>query len=158
MLPSPISVEAVHHALSSPSSLLPSIITSYDESGIPDNADEAFKDQVTLSSLISDPVLQAAFAFSAVAIILLFVSKAIVTQMDEAVQKTALEVDKMMKLKYPKKWAKFIEDDDEVDIYVSASDRRANKVQKIVEEMEVLWKEEPEFMERVMQDIERMKR
>ena len=142
-----------HHvvASSSPSFFLPSTIISYDEA-IP--AEEAFQDQVSLSDLTSDPVLQIAFAASVAAIILLFVAKAIVTSMDEAVGQVALDFDRVMKLKYPKKWAKFIESDDEV----SGEESEADRIQRIVEEMEILSKEEPEFMERVMQDIERMKR
>ena len=153
-LPSYLSFDAMTHhvvASSSPSFFLPSTIISYDEA-IP--AEEAFQDQVSLSDLTSDPVLQIAFAASVAAIILLFVAKAIVTSMDEAVGQVALDFDRVMKLKYPKKWAKFIESDDEV----SGEESEADRIQRIVEEMEILSKEEPEFMERVMQDIERMKR
>mmetsp|Transcript_5638 Transcript_5638/g.12282 ORF Transcript_5638/g.12282 Transcript_5638/m.12282 type:complete len:228 (-) Transcript_5638:248-931(-) len=147
MIPSPLSIDTLHHQyLSSPSSLfLPSILTSFDE--VKDR-EEAFTDQVSFSELTSDPFLQAAFVASAVAIVLLVAAKAVVNQMDKAVEQVALDFDRVMKLKYAKKWDKFMigkEGEDEAD-----------RIQRVVEEMERLTKEEPEFMERVMQDIERM--
>ncbi len=126
---------------------IPSLLTSYDES-LPE---EAFQDQVSLSDLISDPVLQVSFAAAAVAIIILFVLKSVVTKMDEAVEKVAIDFDRVMKLKYQKKWEKFMIEE-EGDTGMDEGDR----IQAIVEEMERLRKEEPEFMERVMRDIDRM--
>ncbi|KAL7445622.1 hypothetical protein ACHAXM_009956 [Skeletonema potamos] len=132
---------AVHH--------IPSLITSYDES-LPQ---EAFQDQVSLSDLTSDPVLQVSFAAAAIAIIVLFVLKSIVTKMDEAVKKVAIDFDRMMKLKYQKKWEKIMmkEKGD-----AGADEDEGDRIQSIVEEMERLRNEEPEFMERVMRDIDRM--
>ncbi|KAL7539344.1 hypothetical protein ACHAXR_009228 [Thalassiosira sp. AJA248-18] len=151
MIPSPLSLDALlhHHVSSSPAQFLPSILTG---EAIP--IDESFQDQVSLSDLTSDSTLQVVFAASAVAIILLFVAKAIVTQMDEAVKLVAMDFDRVMKLKYPKKWAKFMTGDVGDDVIIIDEDR----LQKIVEEMEKFTNEEPEFMERVMQDVERMKR
>ena len=133
---------------------LPSIITSSsDEVIMPDDISEAFQDTVSISDLTSDPTLQIAFAAAGAAIILLVVAKAIVQQMDDAVQKVAIDFDKVMTLKYAKKWHKFIPGEEGSIVVDSEEDR----IQKILEEMEILSKEEPEFMERVMQDIERMK-
>jgi len=140
--------------LPSPSIHLSSIITSSsDEVIMPDDISEAFQDTVSISDLTSDPTLQIAFAAAGVAIVLLIVAKAIVQQMDNAVQKVAVDFDKVMTLKYAKKWRKFIPGEEGSIVVDSEEDR----IQKILEEMEVLSKEEPEFMERVMQDIERMK-
>ena len=119
-------------------------------------ATEAFQDQVSLSDLTSDPALQTAFAAAAAAIILLFAAKAIVQQMDDAVSKVAVDFDRIMTLKYPKKWQKFIVDTDNGEDGVAPLYNDADRIQKIVEEMEVISKEDPEFMERVMKDIERM--
>ena len=142
------------HMLPSPSIYLPSIITSSsDEVVMPDDISEAFQDTVSISDLTSDPTLQIAFAAAGVAIVLLVVAKAIVQQMDDAVQKVAVDFDKVMTLKYAKKWRKFIPGEEGSIVVESEKDR----IQKILEEMEGLSKEEPEFMERVMQDIERMK-
>ena len=120
---------------------------------MPDDISEAFQDTVSISDLTSDPTLQIAFAAAGAAIVLLVVAKAIVQQMDDAVQKVAVDFDKVMTLKYAKKWRKFIPGEEGSIVVDSEEDR----IQKILEEMEVLSKEEPEFMERVMQDIERMK-
>ena len=142
------------HMLPSPSTFLLSITTSSsDEVIMPDDISEAFQDTVSISDLTSDPTLQIAFAAAGVATVLLVVAKAIVQQMDDAVQKVAIDFDKVMTLKYAKKWRKFIPDEEGSIVVDSEEDR----IQKILEEMEVLSKEEPEFMERVMQDIERMK-
>lgn len=138
--------------MSSPlSQFLPSILTSYDET----SPEEAFQDQVSLSDLTSDPSLQTAFAVSAIAIVLLFVAKAIVTNMDEAVQKTAMDFDRAMKLKYAKKWRMFMEEEEELTGVIDREERELDRIQKIVEEMERLQNEEPEFFERVMRDVER---
>lgn len=146
MIPSPLSIDTLHHQyLSSPSLLLPSILTSFDE--VKDR-EEAFTDQVSFPELTSDPFLQAAFVASAVAIVLLVAAKAVVNQMDKAVEQVALDFDRVMKLKYAKKWVKFTIGKDDED--------EADRIQRVLEEMERLTKEEPEFMERVMQDIDRM--
>mmetsp|Transcript_15116 Transcript_15116/g.31756 ORF Transcript_15116/g.31756 Transcript_15116/m.31756 type:complete len:197 (+) Transcript_15116:149-739(+) len=134
----------------------PSLILSYDESIPVFQAEEAFQDQVALSDLASDPGLQAAFAASAIAIIVLFGVKAVVSQMDDAVERVAVEFDKTMMLKYPKKWRKFI-DEIEIGEDTSAEELEADRIQRIVEEMERLGREEPEFMERVMRDIKRLR-
>ena len=63
------------------------------------------------------------------------------------VVKVAKDFDRTMKLKYAKKW-KFAED----DLSMTSEDR----AQAIVEEMSRIEKEEPEFYQRVMSDIERM--
>jgi len=142
------------YMLPSSSTFLPSIIiSSSDEVVMPDDISEAFQDTVSISDLTSDPTLQIAFAAAGAAIVLLVVAKAIVQQMDDAVQKVAVDFDKVMSLKYAKKWRKFIPGEEGSIVVESEEDR----IQKILEEMEVLSKEEPEFMERVMQDIERMK-
>lgn len=140
--------------------IVPSIIIS-DESTIPEyQATEAFQDQVSLSDITSDPALQTAFAVAAAAIILLFVAKAIVQQMDDAVSKVAVDFDRIMTLKYPKKWQKFIVDTDNGEdggnVGVAPLYNDAERIQRVVEEMEVISKKDPEFMERVMKDIERM--
>ena len=96
--------------------------------------------------------MQASFAASAVAIIILFVLKSVVTKMDDAVEKVAIAFDRMMKLKYPKKWEKFMVEEGEE----SASMDEGDRIQMIVEQMEKYREEEPEFMERVMRDIDRM--
>ena len=151
-----------HHNLNLHPSLIivPSIIIS-DESTIPEyQATEAFQDQVSLSDITSDPALQTAFAVAAAAIILLFVAKAIVQQMDDAVSKVAVDFDRIMTLKYPKKWQKFIVDTDNGEdggnVGVAPLYNDAERIQRVVEEMEVISKKDPEFMERVMKDIERM--
>lgn len=151
-----------HHNLNLHPSLIivPSIIIS-DESTIPEyQATEAFQDQVSLSDITSDPALQTAFAVAAAAIILLFVAKAIVQQMDDAVSKVAVDFDRIMTLKYPKKWQKFIVDTDNGEDGgnngVAPLYNDAERIQRVVEEMEVISKKDPEFMERVMKDIERM--
>lgn len=125
-----------------------SLLTSYEGEGM-----EAFQDQVSLSDLTSDPVLQVSFAAAAVAIIILVVLKSVVTKMDEAVEKVAIDFDRVMKLKYQKKWEKFMVEEGG-DTAVEEGDR----IQKIVEEMERLREQEPDFIERVMQDIDRMQR
>eukprot|EP00984_Skeletonema_dohrnii_P006475 scaffold2314_cov126-Skeletonema_dohrnii-CCMP3373.AAC.7 len=126
---------------------IPSLLTSYDET-IPE---EAFQDQVSLSDIASDPVMQISFAAAAIAIIILFVLKSVVTKMDEAVEKVAVDFDRVMKLKYPKKWERFMVEDGD-DARIDEGDR----IQMIVEQMEKYREEEPAFMERVMQDIDRM--
>lgn len=134
------------HMLPSPPTFLPSIIiSSSDEVVMPDDISEAFQDTVSISDLTSDPMLQIAFAAAGAAIVLLVVAKAIVQQMDDAVQKVAVDFDKVMTIKIPGEEGSIIVESEE------------DRIQKILEEMEVLSKEEPEFMERVMQDIERMK-
>ena len=126
---------------------IPSLLTSYDEP-LPE---EAFQDQVSLADITSDPVMQASFAAAAVAIIILFVLKSVVTKMDDAVEKVAIDFDRVMKLKYPKKWEKFmVEEGDETVM------DKGDRIQMIVEQMEKCREEEPEFMERVMRDIDRM--
>ncbi|KAL9187709.1 hypothetical protein ACHAXT_006087 [Thalassiosira profunda] len=137
-----------NHEPSSPLQIfLPSILAAYDET-IPEyQSEQAFQDQVTLSDLTSDPVLQASFAAAAVAIVGLFVAKAVVTQMDEAVGKVAVDFDRVMKLKYPKKWEKFMDDEDDVESIDAETE--ADRIQ-------LLKAEDPQFVERVMQDIERM--
>lgn len=141
MLPSQSSqlFDAVNH--------IPSLLTSYDET-LPE---EAFQDQVSLADIISDPVMQASFAAAAVAIVILFVLKSVVTKMDDAVEKVAIDFDRVMKLKYPKKWEKFmVKEGDETVM------DEGDRIQMIVEQMEKYREEEPEFMERVMRDIDRM--
>ena len=141
MLPSQSKLfDAVNH--------IPSLLTSYDEP-LPE---EAFQDQVSLADITSDPVMQASFAAAAVAIIILFVLKSVVTKMDDAVEKVAIDFDRVMKLKYPKKWEKFMAEEGEE----SASMDEGDRIQMIVEQMEKYREEEPEFMERVMRDIDRM--
>ena len=96
--------------------------------------------------------MQASFAAAAVAIIILFVLKSVVTKMDDAVEKVAIDFDRVMKLKYPKKWEKFMVEEGKE----SASMDEGDRIQMIVEQMEKYREEEPEFMERVMRDIDRM--
>ena len=126
---------------------IPSLLTSYDET-IPE---EAFQDQVSLSDIASDPVMQISFAAAAIAIIILFVLKSVVTKMDEAVEKVAVDFDRVMTLKYPKKWERFMVEDGD-----GARIDEGDRIQMIVEQMEKYREEEPAFMERVMQDIDRM--
>ena len=127
---------------------IPSLLTSYDET-IPE---EAFQDQVSLSDIASDPVMQISFAAAAIAIIILFVLKSVVTKMDEAVEKVAVDFDRVMTLKYPKKWERFMVKEGGETAIMDEGDR----IQMIVEQMETYKKEEPAFYERVMRDIERM--
>ncbi|KAL7467612.1 hypothetical protein ACHAXS_007857 [Conticribra weissflogii] len=145
-------VTSLQNLLSRQPSFSPTL--SYDEPIPVYQAEDAFQDQVVLSDLASDPVLQAAFAASAIAIIILFALKAVVSQMDDAVERVAVEFDKTMTLKYPKKWKKFLE---EIDIgeHNSAEELEMDRIQRIVEEMERMSEEEPEFMDRVMKDIQR---
>ena len=75
--------------------------------------------------------------------------------MDEAVQKTAIDFDRVMKLKYSKKWKDIIEMEDELVGAVDREEKEGDRIQRIVEEMERLTKEEPEFFERVMRDVDR---
>lgn len=77
------------------------------------------------------------------------------TNMDEAVQKTAIDFDRAMKLKYTKKWRMFMEEEEELTGVIDREERELDRIQKIVEEMERLQNEEPEFFERVMRDVER---
>lgn len=77
------------------------------------------------------------------------------TNMDEAVQKTAVDFDRAMKLKYAKKWRMFMEEEEELTGVIDREERELDRIQKIVEEMERLQNEEPEFFERVMRDVER---
>lgn len=74
--------------------------------------------------------------------------------MDDAVQQTALEFDSVMKTKYPKKWAEFILSEEELVGVYDREAREGDRIQSIVEEMERLTKEEPEFFERVMRDVD----
>ena len=77
--------------------------------------------------------------------------------MDDAVQKTALDFDRIMKIKYPKKWVQFIEMEESILVgsVLDRAEKEGDRIQSIVEEMERLTKEEPEFFERVMRDVER---
>jgi hypothetical protein len=99
--------------------------------------------------------MQGAFALTGLAIVALFVAKAIVTQMDDAVQKTAIDFDRVMKNNYPKKWKEFMEEEEDMTGVIDREEREADRIQRIVEEMERLTKEEPEFFERVMRDVEK---
>ena len=74
--------------------------------------------------------------------------------MDDAVQQTALEFDSVMKTKYPKKWVEFIQSEEELVGVYDREAREGDRIQSIVEEMERLTKEEPEFFERVMRDVD----
>mmetsp|Transcript_17073 Transcript_17073/g.26723 ORF Transcript_17073/g.26723 Transcript_17073/m.26723 type:complete len:183 (-) Transcript_17073:556-1104(-) len=114
--------------------------------------EEAFQDQVSLSDLTSDPVMQASFAAAAIAIIILFVLKSVVTKMDDAVEKVAIDFDRVMKMKYKKKWERFMVEEGDETALMDEGDR----IQMIVEQMELYRDEEPAFYERVMRDIERM--
>lgn len=135
-------------------SFSPSLLFSYEETAPAYQAEEAFQDQVNLVVLTSDPALQAAFVASAVAIIILFVAKSVVSQMDAAVEEVALEFDRVMKSKYAKKWSKFMVEG--VDSTGKTKEEiEADRVQRIVEGMERLTEEEPEFVERVIGDIKR---
>lgn len=107
----------------------------------------AFNDSVTLTDLMYDPILQVAVGGTIVLIGGLFLAKAIVTEMDEAVVKVAKDFDRVMKLKYKTKW-KFAED----DLSMTSEDR----TRAVVEEMTRIEREEPEFYQRVMSDIEQM--
>ncbi|EJK48366.1 hypothetical protein THAOC_32846 [Thalassiosira oceanica] len=107
----------------------------------------AFNDSVTLTDLMYDPILQVAVGGTIVLIGGLFLAKAIVTEMDEAVVKVAKDFDRVMKLKYTSKW-KFAED----DLSMTSEDR----TRAVVEEMTRIEREEPEFYQRVMSDIEQM--
>jgi Cu/Ag efflux protein CusF len=136
---------------------IPSLFTAYDDSVPVYQAEDAFTDQVSLSDITSDPILQASFAAAGIAIIILFILKAVVTKMDDAVEKVAIDFDRVMRLKYSKKWERFmVEEKGEGD---AADDgKEGDRIQLIVEEMERLRKEDPEFMDRVMLDIERMQK
>jgi hypothetical protein len=133
-----------------PSSILADEIPEYQTAN-------AFQDDVSISDLTSDPFLQIAFTLTAIIIIALFIAKSIVTQMDDAVQKTALDFDRVMKIKYPKKWVQFIEMEESILVgsVLDREEKEGDRIQSIVEEMERLTKEEPEFFERVMRDVER---
>lgn len=132
--------------------------------GVAENPEFAnsFGDQVSFSDIISDPVLQVGFAVSALAIVGLFVAKKVVTEMDAAVGKVAKDFDKIMMLQYAKKWRKTMGDDfvDEAEelAFTFDEEREGNRIQKIVEAMEVFTNEEPEFMERVMLDVNRLQK
>lgn len=140
MLPQSQLFDTVNH--------IPSLLISEMET-LPE---EAFQDQVSLSDITSDPVMQASFAAAGVAIIILFVLKSVVTKMDDAVEKVAIDFDRVMKMKYQKKWERFmVEEGDE-----TAAMDEGDRIQMIVEQMEIYQKEEPAFYERVMRDIERM--
>ena len=136
---------------------IPSLFTAYDDSIPVYQAEDAFTDQVNLSDITSDPILQASFAAAGIAIIILFVLKAVVTKMDDAVEKVAIDFDRVMRLKYSKKWERFMVEEKGED--AAADDgKEGDRIQLIVEEMERLRKEDPEFMDRVMLDIERMQK
>ena len=133
--------------------ILPSLLTS--DEILEYQAANAFEDTVSLDDLASDPFIQGAFVVTAIAIMALFIAKTIVTQMDDAVQKTAIDFDRVMTSKYPKKWVDFIEMEQEIVGVVDREQREGDRIQNIVEEMERLTKEEPEFFEKVMRDVER---
>lgn len=134
-----------------------SLLIAYDDSVPVYQAEDAFTDQVSLADITSDPILQASFAAAGIAIIILFVLKAVVTKMDDAVEKVAIDFDRVMRLKYSKKWERFMAEEEGED--AAADDgKEGDRIQLIVEEMERLRKEEPEFMDRVMLDIERMQK
>ena len=114
--------------------------------------EEAFQDQVSISDITSDPIMQASFAAAAVAIIILFVLKSVVSKMDDAVEKVAIDFDRVMKMKYQKKWERFMVEEGDETAIMDEGDR----IQMIVEQMETYQQEEPAFYERVMRDIERM--
>lgn len=78
---------------------IPSLLTAYDDSVPVYQAEDAFTDQVSLADITSDPILQASFAAAGIAIIILFVLKAVVTKMDDAVEKVAIDFDRVMRLK-----------------------------------------------------------
>lgn len=147
----------LHDVLSPPSpSLWPTVLASYDEAAA---RQEAFQDRVSFADLLSDPTLRIAFAASAVAVVVLFAAKAVVTQMDEAVERVALDFDRAMTLKYAEKWKKFMVSDGgdgQGDDGLLGAESEEDRIQRVVEEMERLNNEEPEFMKRVMRDIERM--
>ena len=131
-----------------------SVLTS-DESIQEYQTANAFQDDVTLAGLISDPFIQVSLVLTVLAIAALFIAKSIVTQMDDAVQKTALDFDRVMKTKYAKKWEDFINQEEELVGVIDREEKEGDRIQRIVEEMERLTKEEPEFFERVMRDIDR---
>ena len=136
---------------------IPSLFIAYDDSVPVYQAEDAFTDQVSLADITSDPILQASFAAAGIAIIILFVLKAVVTKMDDAVEKVAIDFDRVMRLKYSKRWERFMVEEKGED--AAADDgKEGDRIQLIVEEMERLRKEDPEFMDRVMLDIERMKK
>ena len=131
-----------------------SILTS-DES-IPEyQTANAFQDDVNLADLISDPFLQISLLLTVLAIAALFIAKSIVTQMDDAVQKTALDFDRVMKKKYAKKWEDFINEEEELVGIIDREEKEGDRIQRVVEEMERLTKEEPEFFARVMRDVDK---
>jgi hypothetical protein len=137
---------------------IPSLFTAYDDSIPVYQAEDAFTDQVSLSDITSDPILQASFAAAGIAIIILFVLKAVVTKMDDAVEKVAIDFDRVMRLKYSKKWERFMVEEEEGEEDAADDGKEGDRIQLIVEEMERLRKEDPEFMDRVMLDIERMQK
>lgn len=112
-----------------------------------DTLEESFQDDVSLASLAADPFIQVAFAAWAVAVLFLFGAKAVVTQMDGAVEEVAADFDRMMTLKYAKKWEKMIGAD---------GSGNEDRTQRVVEAMERLKEEDPYFVERVMRDMERL--
>jgi len=91
--------------------------------------------------------------------------------MDNAVEQVARDFDRVMTLKYAKRWEKMGMLDDEEDAddgkgFGGAGAAGAageggaddgDRIQKIVEIMERLNNQEPEFMDRVKQDMERMR-
>lgn len=137
---------------------IPSLFTAYDDSVPVYQAEDAFTDQVSLADITSDPILQASFAAAGIAIIILFVLKAVVTKMDDAVEKVAIDFDRVMRLKYSKRWERFMVEEKGEDAAAAADGKEGDRIQLIVEEMERLRKEDPEFMDRVMLDIERMQK
>lgn len=74
--------------------------------------------------------------------------------MDDAVQQTALEFDRVMKEKYPKKWTEFIQMEEDLVGVFDREEKEGDRIQSIVEEMERLQKEEPAFFERAMRDVD----
>ena len=127
-------------ALSLPTMFIADEVLEYEQNN-------AFNDSVSLTDLMYDPILQVAVGGTIVIIGGLFLAKAIVTEMDEAVVKVAKDFDRVMTLKYEKKW-KYAEK----DLSMTSEDR----TQAIVQEMTRIEREEPEFYQRVMSDIERM--
>lgn len=151
LVPARLSADAASVA----SSRWPSLVAAADD--VP--ADASFSDEVTLTSLVTDPFLQAAFAAAAVAVALLFAAKAVVNRMDAAVEEVAAEFDRVMALKYAKRWDKLLG----VDAVggaagVGRAESGADRIQRVVDAMERLKREDPDFLERVMQDVERMKK
>eukprot|EP00565_Helicotheca_tamesis_P005860 CAMPEP_0185730040 /NCGR_PEP_ID=MMETSP1171-20130828/8222_1 /TAXON_ID=374046 /ORGANISM="Helicotheca tamensis, Strain CCMP826" /LENGTH=142 /DNA_ID=CAMNT_0028399015 /DNA_START=222 /DNA_END=650 /DNA_ORIENTATION=+ len=115
-----------------------SLILSADDA----NLGEAFTDDV---DILGDPIIQLMLGGFGLIVVLIAVANFLASKMDSAIENVLEDFEETMKTRYIKRWKLIEEELEGLD--------EAERVEKLIQVMEEIQRDEPALMERINRDM-----